>query len=129
MSVKIKRSTGFFGIFMKVKIIVNGEKITSIHDGQKIVIDLPEEKVRLKVSQPGVKSNEIIVQDGNSVEITSTKSYQLIPLSMIALIIMNRFSFFEYGSLVYIILLLLILLFSFLVNGFYLKILENENKV
>lgn len=125
MAVKIIRNTGWDGSLFKIQIKVNGEKIAGIHDGQKLDIELPHEKASLKVSQTGVKSNEVIVEDGDFVEITSTMTHQLIFPLTIVLIFMYELSSFEYSLLINIVFILIALLISFLINGFHLKVLKD----
>lgn len=67
MSVKIKRNTGWVGQFPNFNIIINGEKVEEVGNNDTIQIEIPDEEATLQVSQWGIKSNEIIVNDGEKV--------------------------------------------------------------
>ena len=72
MSITIKRDTGFTGMGSKVQIKINGEKGASIKYNEQVDIEIPEIEGRLKVTQSGMKSNEIKVKDGDIIKITTT---------------------------------------------------------
>lgn len=127
MSITIKRRTGWQGMASRIQIKVNGEKVASISHNQQIDVSFTDEIVHLRVSQFGVKSNEIVVKDGDVVEITPTlwyrRSYQLfVAVMFVTLFIPN---YYEYRSIFLIILSLFLLICSYIINGFTLMILEN----
>lgn len=72
MSIKIKRNTGWMGMFSNIVIITKGEKGKEIQRNETLNLELPEKKVTLQVSQLGAKSNELVVSDGDEIEITTT---------------------------------------------------------
>ncbi|TJX15435.1 hypothetical protein E9840_03295 [Tissierella creatinini] len=125
----IKRRTGWQGRASKIQIRVNGEKVASISHNQHIEVDLPAEKVHLKVTQFGVKSNEIEVKDGDVVEITPTLWYRLSYQLFVAVMIITLFipNSGTYRSIVLIILSLFLLICSYIINGFTLNILDSSN--
>lgn len=93
MSVKIKRNTGWVGQFPNFNIIINGEKVEEVGNNDTIQIEIPDEEATLQVSQWGIKSNEIIVNDGEKVEIYTTAwgKYSIF-VFMLALLLTNLFS-------------------------------------
>ena len=129
MAITIKRRTGWQGMASKIQIKVNGEKVASISHNQQIDVSFTDEIVHLRVSQFGVKSNEIVVKDGDVVEITPTlwyrRSYQLfVAVMFVTLFIPN---YYEYRSIFLIILSLFLLISSYITNVFTLKILDSSN--
>lgn len=129
MSITIKRRTGWQGMASKIQIKVNGEKVASISHNQQIDVSFPDEIVHLKVTQFGVKSNEIVVKDGDIVEITPTLWYRLGHQLFVAVMIITLFipNSDTYRSIVLIILSLFLLFSSYIINGFTLIILGSPN--
>jgi len=72
MHIRVARNTGWIGSGTSIRILANGEKILSISHKQEAEIEIPHEKVRLKASQFGARSNDIEVRDGDLINITST---------------------------------------------------------
>ncbi len=72
MHIRVTRNTGWQGSGTSIRMLANGEKVLSISHKHEVEIEIPHEKVRLKASQFGAKSNEIEVHDGDFIEITST---------------------------------------------------------
>ena len=89
MSITIKRDTGLMGTASKVQIKINGEKVASIKYNEQVDIELPEVKTRLKVTQFGVKSNEITVNEGDIIKITTT-SFNRISMIIMPIVISYR---------------------------------------
>ncbi len=91
MSITIKRDTGLMGTASKVQIKINGEKVASIKYNEQVDIELPEVKTRLKVTQFGVKSNEITVNEGDIIKITTTSFNRISMILMSIVIIVTNF--------------------------------------
>ncbi len=129
MAITIKRRTGWQGMASKIQIKVNGEKVASISHNQQIDVSFPDEIVHLKVTQFGVKSNEIVVKDGDILEITPTLWYRLGHQLFVAVMIITLFipNSDTYRSIVLIILSLFLLFSSYIINGFTLIILGSPN--
>lgn len=72
MHIRVARNTGWQGSGSTIRILANGEKVLSVSHKREAEIEIPHEKVRLKASQFGAKSNEIEVRDGDLINITST---------------------------------------------------------
>lgn len=79
----IKRKTGLWGSGSALTVKRDGEKAAELLNDQEIVLSIPKERARVRVSQFGAKSNELTVADGDIVEITTTKwSYLLYIVSV-----------------------------------------------
>ena len=91
MSITIKRDTGFTGMGSKVQIKINGEKVASIKYNEQVDIEIPEIEGRLKVTQSGMKSNEIKVKDGDIIKITTTSFNRISMILMSIVIIVTNF--------------------------------------
>lgn len=125
MSITVKRKTGLWGSGSNIQIKVNGETVTSIAENQQVEIDLPQDKAHLKVSQSGVKSKEIEVKDGEVLQITPTRWYRMnFPLLIVVVALLNFIPGFYRLIMIFLLSSFLISLL-FLINGFYLKVLEN----
>lgn len=72
MHIRVARNTGWQGSGTSIRILANGEKVLSISHKHEAEIEIHHEKVRLKASQFGARSNEIEVRDGDLINITST---------------------------------------------------------
>ena len=68
----VKRNTGFTGILSRIKIHVNGKEVAKIKEIQQIELYLPADEVKIYVSKAGSYSNELVVNDGQVVEITNS---------------------------------------------------------
>lgn len=85
MSVMIKRDTGLLGTMSKFQVIVNGEKVETINNSDVLELDIKEPEAIIQFSQFGVKTNEIQIKDGDSLEL-STRSWSI--YSIFALMIL-----------------------------------------
>lgn len=72
MSIKIERKTGWVGTFGNLQLLVNGKKNTKIRNNKSIEIIIPKEGATLQASTWGMKSNELLVQDGDQLLLKST---------------------------------------------------------
>lgn len=126
MSIKIKRNTGWLGTASKIAIKVNGEKVAKISNNQEMEIEIPDETAQLKVSQTGMRSNEIEVQDGDVVEVTTSKStFVIFFLVFASLLMMNVVQ----NTILPAILLIAFAVGFFLIEGFELKAVNKEAAV
>lgn len=134
MAVTIKRNTGWLGMGSKISLKMNGEKALKIADSQKIELTIQNDESYLQATHFGSKSNEINVKDGDTVEITSTKSGYILYYSLLAFgPIMNlSASLTSRTFAIYMTLLILgfiIIIGSFFfVNSYRLKNLANKSK-
>lgn len=72
MHIRVARNTGWIGSGTSIRILANGETVLSVSNKREAEIEIPHEKVRLKATQFGARSNEIEVHDGDLVNIIST---------------------------------------------------------
>lgn len=122
--VRIKRNTGISGAGSKIKVYVNDEKVATIKRNKQIELDLPAAEAKLSVSQLGVQSNELIVKEGQVVEIT-TRSWTYISLIFFLIILVSVSTFLSspYSIIVQIILGILYLGIYKFIDGFNLKVI------
>lgn len=92
MSVTIKRRTGWLGSFSNVTILLNGEKVAKIADYQVLELSIQNKNADLQVTQYGFKSNKISVTEGNTVEITATKSSYILYYTIVLFILLLNVS-------------------------------------
>ena len=129
MSVIIKRNTGWMGTDSKVQIQVNGEKVASIMNHQHLQINLQDGAARLQASQFGIKSNEINVKNGDTVELTSTWISRFsFPLILIPMFFTIFIPSIKYRIIAIICLSVINIVCMVLIEGFHLKVLTEENK-
>src|SRR5690625_4375694 len=85
MAVMIKRDTGIFGTMSDFQVIVNGEKVETIKNGDIIELELNQPKAVIQFSQLGIKTNELQVKDGESIELftQSWTIYSVFALSLL----------------------------------------------
>lgn len=73
MSIKIKRNTGWLGSLADFRLIINGETIDRIRSSEAVEIGIPTKEASVQVSYFGSKSNQLKVQSGDKLEITTTR--------------------------------------------------------
>ncbi|MBU3129930.1 hypothetical protein LGL55_19540 [Clostridium tagluense] len=129
MSITIKRNTGWQGTGSKIQIKVNGEKADSVMENNSVDIELPEGKAHIKVTQFGIKSNEIVVKEGDIIQITSTRLTRMIfPLILIVQFLTIFIPNLKYRLTIFFILCAFIISSIFLFNGFHLSVYDRENR-
>lgn len=125
MSITIKRNTGWFGMGTQIQIKVNGEKIAIVADKQHVEVELPDNKAHLKVTQTGIKSNEIEVQDGDIIEILQTRWHLMsFPLMMAVMFFTIFIPGLTYRLIATLSLGVFFIISLFLIDGFYLKVFD-----
>ncbi|MGK0464855.1 MAG: hypothetical protein ACJAX4_000125 [Clostridium sp.] len=128
MSITIKRNTGWQGMSSKIQIEVNGEKAYGIMENNSVDVELPDGKAHIKVTQFGMKSNEIAVKEGDIIRITSTKWVRMSsPLILIISFLTIFLPNLTYRLTIFFILGALIFISIFLFNGFHLSVFDREN--
>ena len=119
MSITVIRKTGVFGMGAGMSIKVNGQKISRITEDQQLEITIPNETARIKVSQQGMKSNELTVQEGDTIEIrTSIWSYINPFLLILIPIFLRSTSSIPTSTSIIFTFAALIIINLFLMNGF-----------
>lgn len=76
MSIIIRRNTGWNGVASKMQIKLNGKIVGSIMEKEQIELEIPEGKTNLQVTRFANKSNKLVVEDGDIIEITPTDFYR-----------------------------------------------------
>ena len=71
MTVRLRRSNDTVGSLLKYKIRVNNELITEIAIDEEQEVTLPKENSEIQIKQFSGKSNTLVVNDGDTVEITN----------------------------------------------------------
>lgn len=129
MSITIKRNTGWQGMALKMQIKVNGERVARVEEKGQAEVELPGDRAYLQVTHSGVKSNEIEVKDGDTVEITSTKLYRMsLPLLITTMTILNiLIQNLTYRLIAIIIIGILHIVSLSFIDGFHLKVSERES--
>ena len=129
MSITIKRDTGFTGMGSKVQIKINGEKVASIKYNEQVDIEIPEIEGRLKVTQSGMKSNEIKVKDGDIIKITTTSFNRISMILMsIVIIVTNFIPNLTYKLITFTFLIILLVIGLLSVEGFHIQVMtQNDN--
>lgn len=98
MSITIRRSTDT-GATGKMQVIINGEKVAAIDEGESLEVEIPNEVSILKVRRFGVRSNEIEVRDGDVLEIKYKRWHLiLLPLVIVFIILIISFPELPYTS-------------------------------
>lgn len=69
MPIKIKRNYLWQGWILAMNIIVNGEKVAKATWDKYVEVEIPGDKALLRVTQLGIKSNEIEVKDGDVIQL------------------------------------------------------------
>jgi translation initiation factor IF-1 len=125
MSITIKRNTGWIGSAAKIQIKLNGDKVASVNENQQVEVKLPNDKAYIKATQFEIKSNEIEVKDGDIVEITSKKWYQMsLPVIIFVIFSMNFISNSTYRIAALISVCVLYIISILLMDGFYLRVID-----
>jgi len=119
MSIKVKRKTGIFGVIFDFKVFINGEEVERIQNNEIIDIEIPDEEAVIQLSQLGVKTNEVSVEDGDYLEV-STNVWGIYSIfAIILLLSMSRLfvpDVIRYGVL------LLYFVSAFFINGMFYKV-------
>jgi len=73
-----------------MKIILNGEKVARIKQGETLVVELQEDENILKIRHFGSRSNEVEVGEGDVLEIKPKRCHQMLfPLLIVITFIMD----------------------------------------
>ena len=92
--VRIKRNTGILGAGSRIKIYINDKKVATIKQNKQVELELPADEAKVSVSQLGVRSNELIVKEGQVVEII-TRSWTYVSLILFFIILASASVFYR----------------------------------
>ncbi len=121
---RVKRSTGFSGALSRINIYINDEQVARIKQNEQIELELPTNEAKISVSQAGVRSNDLIVKEGQVVEITHSKRWRIsFIFFIIALFFIGLLLPFDYRIIGNIILLICWIAINYYIEGFELKVI------
>lgn len=108
----------------RIIVYVNDEKAATIKQNKQVELELPADEAKVSVSQLGVRSNELIVKEGQVVEInTRSWTYVSLILFFIILALASVFLPLPYSIVVPIILTILYLGIYKFIDGFRLRVI------
>lgn len=121
--VQIKRNTGFSGAGSRITVYINDEKAAAIKQNKQVELEIPSDEAKVSVSQFGVHSNELLIKDGQVVEITTRPwTYISIVLFFILLSSASIYLPSPYRLIVSILLIVAYIGLYQFVNGFKLEV-------
>jgi hypothetical protein len=122
MAITIVRHTGIMGMGGTIAIKINGKKVDKVKTEQQVEINIPNDHARLEVSQSSIRSNELEVNDGETIEITTPKWSGLILFLMIILPpLANFIPNFQYRTINVIIYVIVVMILLFSVKWYRIK--------
>ena len=122
--VRIKRNTGIPGSLGSIKIHVDDEQVATIKQNQNIEVELPTDEAKIAVSQAGTRSNELVVREGQVVEITASLSYHIylialvIGMFFVGLLLPDKYSLIGYA-----ILIIMPFVINYFIEGYKLRVI------
>lgn len=126
MAITIKRNTGWIGGTTDIQIRLNGEKAARVMENQTVEVELLGDKAYIKATQFGIKSNEIEVKDGDVLEITTKRWSKMSFYIIIVAFVLTSFILDPtYRIAVFIPLLVLSTINTFLIEGFHIKVIPS----
>lgn len=121
---KIKRNTGISGSLGRIKIHVNDEQVATIRQNQNIEVELPTNEGKIAVSQAGTRSNELVVKEGQVVEIKTSLSYHIYLIAfVIGLLFVGLLLPSEYRIIGYAILIIISSVINYFIEGHKLRVI------
>lgn len=125
MAVTVIRNTNWAGMASPVIIKVDNEVVGKVQAGQQVEIDILNDQASMSVSQSWAKSSNINVENGDTIEITSTRESILFRLFPYIAIFLTFFIFNNSNQLiVYIIIMIVYFINSLFIKLFRLKKIE-----
>ena len=104
MTVTIIRRTGFIGMAAAISLKINGDKVGKVVSDHEVEIALLSNKAQLTVSQFGTRSNVLEINDGETIEISTSKSSNFVFFSMVFFpILINFIQSFQYRAITLVI--------------------------
>lgn len=120
---RIIRNTGLSGFLARINIYINDKQVATIKRNQQLELELPAEEAKISVSQAGVRSNELVVKEGQVVEIINSSRSRIISIFLfMAAFLIGLLLPFDYRIYGYILLLIIAVAIDYFIEGFELKI-------
>ena len=114
MSFKLTRKTSWFGSATGMEVHINGKEDEKIYRLEEKTYELPKEPSTLKVTQQGMKSNELKVYHNDNIKSTTSKRYSRIFTSFFILLMAVIFFVNDFLTSTAIIVFLSIAVFHYL---------------
>ena len=115
--IKIKRETGFVGIIGNFPILINGQKVGTIQNGDEAVFPIEGEEVVVRVGAAPMKTKPVTVKAGQTLLIET--NFINVSICLGTLVVA-----FLFGGLLRVILLILCISFLFLLPFYSARITE-----
>ncbi|WP_225744422.1 hypothetical protein [Marinilactibacillus sp. Marseille-P9653] len=87
MSIKVYRNTGFMGSAANLKLRINGDRIEKIKPQEVLTIQIPREQVTFGIKLFLEKKKEIIVKNGDEIDIVYKKYFHYYFWTIMSLIV------------------------------------------
>lgn len=71
-TIRIKRNTGLVGSMSKFNVLINGEKVDTLKQGEILNFSIPDKEATVQLAQLGIKTNELPVKNGDNLEVKAT---------------------------------------------------------
>lgn len=128
MSFKLTRKTSWFGSATGMEVHINGEEVEKIYRLDEKTYELPREPSTLKVTQQGMKSNELKVYHNDNIKLTTSKKYSRIFTSFFILLMAVIFFVNDFVTSAAIIVFLSIAVFYYLskIDAFVLELVMDQ---
>ena len=71
-TIRIKRNTGLAGSMSKFNVLINGEKVDTLKQGEIMSFSIPDKEATVQLAQLGTKTNKMPVKAGDNLEVKAT---------------------------------------------------------
>lgn len=128
MSFKLTRKTSWFGSATGMEVYINDEEVENIYRLDEKTYELPKEPSTLKVSQQGMKSNELKVYNNDNILLKTNKKYTRIFTAFFVLLMSVIFFVNDFLTSTAIIVFLSISVFYYLskIDAFVLELVMDQ---
>lgn len=128
MSFKLTRKTSWFGSATGMEVYINDEEVEQIYRLDEKTYELPREPSTLKVSQQGMKSNELKVYNNDNIMLKTNKKYTRIFTAFFLLLMTVIFFVNDFLTSTAIIVFLSIAVFYYLskIDAFVLELVMDQ---
>lgn len=128
MSFKLTRKTSWFGSATGMEVYINDEEVENIYRLDEKTYELPKEPSTLKVSQQGMKSNELKVYHNDNILLKTNKKYTRIFTAFFVLLMSVIFFVNDFLTSTAIIVFLSISVFYYLskIDAFVLELVMDQ---
>lgn len=130
MSFKLTRKTSWFGSATGMEVHINDEEVEQIYRLEEKTYELKKEPSTLKVTQQGMKSNELKVYHNDNIKLTTSKKYTRIFTTFFVLLMAVIFFVNDFLTSTAIIVFLSIAVFYYLskIDAFVLELVMDKKE-